>query len=64
MCLSFEDTVFCRNVLVAIPIEVLVCVSRFPVIKVRRVLSGPGETKMSKNGMAPLLLGTSVMNFM
>ena len=30
--------------------------------EVSNVLSGPGECKVSKRGMDPLLLGTSVVN--
>ena len=30
--------------------------------EVRSMLSGPGETKVSKNGINPSLLGTSVIH--
>ena len=42
--------------------EVLVCVGEFLHTEVSNKLSGPGETKVSKNVMDPLLLGTSVVN--
>ena len=45
--------------MLAVPVEVLVCMSRFLYTEVSYVLSGPAETKVSNKGMDPSLLGNS-----
>ena len=44
----------------AVQVEVLVNMGRFPIQEVSYVLLGPGETRVFKKGMEALLLGTSV----
>ena len=42
----------------AVPVEVLVHVGRFPANRDYLLLSGTGVTRVSKNRMEPLLVGT------
>ena len=51
MCHGIEDTVFSRKVMVAVPVEALVCVGGATCIQILVVLSGLGETKELKNGI-------------
>ena len=44
--------------------KVLVCIGRFSYTEISKVLSGPGETKVSRNGMDPSVLGVSWVNLM
>ena len=50
--------------MVAVPVKVLVSVGRFPVGCNGNVLSGPGETKMYRNGKDPSEYGVSAVNCM
>ena len=62
ICQGVKDTVLGRKVVVSVPKEVLVYMGGFLYTEVSRVLLGPGETRVSKRGMKPLLLGTSLVN--
>ena len=62
MCQGVEDTVFSREFVVAVPVEVLVYGWVSCTQMLSNVLSGLWETKVSRNGMDPSLLGTSVVN--
>ena len=47
VCQDVKGSVFCRKVLVVVPMEVLVCRGGLPIQR----LLGPGLTKVSKKGM-------------
>ena len=64
MCQSVEDTVFSREFVVTVPMALLVCVSCLQHTEASNMLSGPWETNVSRNGMDPLMLGTSMVNCM
>ena len=49
MCEGVKHTVSSIYIVIAVQVKVVVCVGRFPVKVVNSELSGPGETKVSKN---------------
>ena len=48
MCKGVKDTIFCRKIMVAVPMKLQVSMGRFPYTAVSNVLLDPGETKVSK----------------
>ena len=53
MCKGFEHTLFGRDAMVAVPLEVLVCICGFLYTDVIREPLGPRKTSVSKKGMDP-----------
>ena len=64
MCEHVEHTIFSRDAVVTVPMEVLVGICGFLYTDVIRKPLSPRETRVSKKGMDPSLLGTSVVNWM
>ena len=62
MCQSIKDTILGRKVVVAVPIESTSLYGWVSYTQRLVELLHPTETRVSMNGMKPLLLGASMMN--
>ena len=61
MCQGVKDTILSRKVVMAVPVGYRSVWVGFLYTEVSRVLLDPGETRVSKKRMQPLLLGASVV---
>ena len=64
LCQGVKDITLGRKAMMAVPMEVLLCVVGFLYTEVVRVLLGPGESRVSSKGMEPLSWGLTVATYM